>query len=649
MDGFSATMGTFGAKMGRMGSSMGDMGSRIGSMANDLTASLEGLGGRISSAVEAQLAQHTDGLGDRITTAVEAQIAQHKEMNPNPVIFMKSTSSLNDKDAIREAAKRMKEAAKLEKEAAKAAKEAAKRERHEAHAKASLAKKLERKTAKIIHKMEEHADRADGDPARLSYLQQQAAELAASLGNLTTRLSQRQGSMPDDLSATAPPPPPPVVANAESTLRVDAIYFAASMGHMTMLEGLLSAFADQQHPVPTDALEFLDGDMTPLLAATALGHADCARLLLDHGANPAAVDSHGNSALHLACMQGGMAATALFLRHPVRQVSPYWRNEHGHTALEVARSLQSVVPLETWKNIAQCMEVLEMRCKVFEGWIYATGPEKGAALQPKYALVMRTGSPLRLEMHLFNILHGLRVPVPTAIFEFAVHETVTVGHLTPLSIQIGGSVFAAFNEASLDAWQLFLTKQTVVAAQDPSLRQGIMASLPDRQPVLPSQTAPRMMMQPPPPNAPQPAPRVIHAPPLPPPLPHVGKKGDVMPRVVKQASAPPMTREPFPPAMPLPPPPSTKAKDLSAISAYVDTPLPPSAASAPALDNDAAPVEIYTREECIVCLDRPKQVVCVPCGHVAACVVCAEHIQQTTRKCPICRTDVRELIKLFLA
>jgi len=45
---------------------------------------------------------------------------------------------------------------------------------------------------------------------------------------------------------------------------------------------------------------------------------------------------------------------------------------------------------------------------------------------------------------------------------------------------------------------------------------------------------------------------------------------------------------------------------------------------------------------CVVCMERPKSMVFVPCGHLCACEKCAESLKQ----CPICRQDGKT-IKTF--
>jgi hypothetical protein len=68
-------------------------------------------------------------------------------------------------------------------------------------------------------------------------------------------------------------------------------------------------------------------------------------------------------------------------------------------------------------------------------------------------------------------------------------------------------------------------------------------------------------------------------------------------------------------------------------------------ASAPAAS--ASDVDMSAENECVICFDGPQSAVCVPCGHNAICMDCAEEILDTTRLCPVCRQTVREVIKLY--
>lgn len=42
--------------------------------------------------------------------------------------------------------------------------------------------------------------------------------------------------------------------------------------------------------------------------------------------------------------------------------------------------------------------------------------------------------------------------------------------------------------------------------------------------------------------------------------------------------------------------------------------------------------------DCVVCMDRIRSVVLVPCGHFSLCAECAHQMQVTSSKCPMCRS-----------
>lgn len=54
-------------------------------------------------------------------------------------------------------------------------------------------------------------------------------------------------------------------------------------------------------------------------------------------------------------------------------------------------------------------------------------------------------------------------------------------------------------------------------------------------------------------------------------------------------------------------------------------------------------------KDCTVCMDAPRNAVCVPCGHVAACYACLQTLRERRRRppCPICRAVVRRVQRLY--
>jgi E3 ubiquitin-protein ligase MUL1 len=50
-----------------------------------------------------------------------------------------------------------------------------------------------------------------------------------------------------------------------------------------------------------------------------------------------------------------------------------------------------------------------------------------------------------------------------------------------------------------------------------------------------------------------------------------------------------------------------------------------------------------TGETCVVCLDRPRDVVILDCGHICVCKLCAEQVTE----CPVCRRNIARLLPIY--
>jgi len=55
-----------------------------------------------------------------------------------------------------------------------------------------------------------------------------------------------------------------------------------------------------------------------------------------------------------------------------------------------------------------------------------------------------------------------------------------------------------------------------------------------------------------------------------------------------------------------------------------------------------APLETFQSAECVVCMERPCDILFLPCGHLCSCSVCESGIKE----CPLCRAEVNQKVKL---
>ncbi|XP_058462180.1 mitochondrial E3 ubiquitin protein ligase 1 [Malaya genurostris] len=56
--------------------------------------------------------------------------------------------------------------------------------------------------------------------------------------------------------------------------------------------------------------------------------------------------------------------------------------------------------------------------------------------------------------------------------------------------------------------------------------------------------------------------------------------------------------------------------------------------------------QVFNDEQrCVVCVDNPKEVICLPCGHVCLCENCAEKIKLN---CPVCRSKIETKAAAFI-
>jgi len=50
---------------------------------------------------------------------------------------------------------------------------------------------------------------------------------------------------------------------------------------------------------------------------------------------------------------------------------------------------------------------------------------------------------------------------------------------------------------------------------------------------------------------------------------------------------------------------------------------------------------------CVICLDAPVEGACIPCGHMAGCMSCLNEVKGKKWGCPVCRTKIDQVVRLY--
>ncbi|PKU69218.1 Putative E3 ubiquitin-protein ligase XBAT34 [Dendrobium catenatum] len=51
---------------------------------------------------------------------------------------------------------------------------------------------------------------------------------------------------------------------------------------------------------------------------------------------------------------------------------------------------------------------------------------------------------------------------------------------------------------------------------------------------------------------------------------------------------------------------------------------------------------------CVICLDKPVEGACIPCGHMAGCMSCLKEIKEKKGDCPVCRAKIDQVVRLYV-
>lgn len=84
---------------------------------------------------------------------------------------------------------------------------------------------------------------------------------------------------------------------------------------------------------------------------------------------------------------------------------------------------------------------------------------------------------------------------------------------------------------------------------------------------------------------------------------------------------------------------------------YPSIELSPAHISSQAIENAPAKLD-DTKEDrnsssCVICLDSPIEGACIPCGHMAGCMSCLNEIKAKKWGCPVCRTKIDQVVRLY--
>eukprot|EP00252_Welwitschia_mirabilis_P026126 TRINITY_DN840_c0_g1_i2.p1 TRINITY_DN840_c0_g1~~TRINITY_DN840_c0_g1_i2.p1 ORF type:complete len:384 (-),score=61.19 TRINITY_DN840_c0_g1_i2:88-1239(-) len=78
---------------------------------------------------------------------------------------------------------------------------------------------------------------------------------------------------------------------------------------------------------------------------------------------------------------------------------------------------------------------------------------------------------------------------------------------------------------------------------------------------------------------------------------------------------------------------------------HIDMSIPASHVSQPA---NCSMTSSPSSGACVICWDAPAEAVCIPCGHVAGCAACLNEIKAKNIGCPVCRTSIEQVIKVYM-
>ncbi|CAD6185077.1 unnamed protein product [Caenorhabditis auriculariae] len=161
----------------------------------------------------------------------------------------------------------------------------------------------------------------------------------------------------------------------------------------------------------------------------------------------------------------------------------------------------------------------------------------------------------------------------------------------------------------------------------------------------PTMLPPPALPRTPPPVAPRTNP-YLPAPPARPPLPTISNQP------LRQSSQPPMETLTTPMVRSPISAPSTLAETATSASAgrssaVMPVSAPLATAAAPKSASFSAPPPVNDKDECLICMENTINAVLYTCGHMCMCYDCAQQQLSRSGTCPMCRKDIRDVIRIY--
>ena len=349
-----------------------------------------------------------------------------------------------------------------------------------------------------------------------------------------------------------------------------------------------SQIVDWAHPV---------SGMTSLMVAAYNGRDSAIELLISHKAtlNTRNKVKDGNTALHYAAYRNESTALRLLLS---AGADPYLWNTTGHSAIDLAR----------FKDYGECERVLSHKLLLYSGWVYLRNKPTKPLSRWKHRYVQilwRLDS--KLEMAFYRQPSIAR---PTHVILLNDEKLVRIGKsswtdkefmlsfTTPVLVQ---KPFVGYFSRDPGVRAHFQTldcePESVKIATDDILSLEKLVQAISGENDTPNDESPLFPTAPPAPSAPP------------------AFEGHMM-----IGEAPPEYESLFAP--------------------------PPSVAEVHPIPTSTADINY-----CSICMENPKNAVCVPCGHISSCFDCLSSLKESenTARCPICRNQIESVIRVYNA